>query len=172
MSPGHDERRPGGGGVTSSRPAQQQDHSQGTADLGQEQEDALFAASTSVGAYGVRSTTFRIPDDEPAPDYRRGPGAVPRQASGPARSRTSARQHADPEWVAAAVRRIAALAALGGRFEAADVRKVLPPSVSGVAALGAIFAEAAARGTIVPAGYGPSRSPSRRGSAVRFWAGR
>lgn len=151
MSPGHDERRPGGGGVTSSRPAGQRGRNERTTDLGQEHQDAL---------------PFRY-DDEPEPDHRRGPAPEPRQAP----SRTSARQHADPAWVAAAVRRISALAALGGRFEAADVRNVLPPSVSGVAALGALFAEAAANGTIIPAGYGASRSPSRRGSAVRFWRG-
>jgi hypothetical protein len=71
---------------------------------------------------------------------------------------------------------IGRMAALGILFTSDDVIEAVLGNVEAqplgsVGALGAIFQAAVRAGTIEPAGFAPSRRPSRHGAWIRVWRG-
>jgi len=152
--------------------AGQQDHAESNAQSAPEGDGALFAMpAPPVVGRGAYGPVTRQAEPEPTPEYpdwQRGPASRPTEP----RDRYTSVTNADPSWVAAAVGLLATFAATGSTFSADDLRDGLPTTTSGTKALGGVFSDAAARGLIEVAGYGPSRSASRRGGATRLWRGR
>jgi hypothetical protein len=77
---------------------------------------------------------------------------------------------ADPEGFARASNAIAALAGLGGPFDASDVRAWAGPFES-PNVIGAAFSAARKAGQIRSAGVTTSKATSRHGGLVRLWEG-
>jgi len=152
--------------------AGQQDHGKRTTTTPTTDDATLFDVApppvVGRGAYGpvVRQAEPQLAPEYP--DWQRGPASRPSEP----RDRHTAVRNADPSWVAAAVGLLETFAATGTTFSADDLRDGLPTTTSGTKALGGVFSDAAARGLIEVAGFGPSRSASRRGGAIRLWRGR
>jgi hypothetical protein len=77
---------------------------------------------------------------------------------------------ADPEGFERASKAIAALAALGNRFDASDVRAWAGPFETGNV-IGAAFSAAKKAGLIRVAGVTTAKAASRHGGLVRLWEG-
>lgn len=124
--------------------------------------------TTPQGRYNVAEITTTtdeatLPfgsDDEP-----QDPRSV--KAAGIARAEAGT----DDWWKDCCDRAIAALAATGLPFQAADLADLGLPDADHPNRMGARFLAAARRGVIEPIGYAPSKRPSTACSAVRVWRG-
>ena len=77
----------------------------------------------------------------------------------------------DDWWRRTCDQAIAEFAKRGKAFSAFDLVEAGVPEPEHPSRWGSRFAAAAKAGSIVPAGAGPSRRPSVRGSLVRYWRG-
>ncbi len=120
-------------------------------------DNALFGASVSVGAYG-RTTSFTLPGE-----HVRGPG--PRPPTTGSRDAVAAAW-----WWSEAEAIVLALVATGHTITSDDLHNRFPdePSASG-AAFGGLFARMAHAGSIVEVGWRKSERPAARGRRVVVW---
>lgn len=81
------------------------------------------------------------------------------------------RARTDSTWRAAALNGLQELARTGEVFEAYDLILLGVPEPEHSSRWGALFNAAARAGIITAAGFGPSKRPTVRGSALRLWRG-
>lgn len=132
-----------------------------TAPATTDDDGALFGAAVSIGAYGNRTTSYTLPDDDSP--HVRGPGPRP-PTTGPRDAGASA------WWWSQAEAIVLALVATGHTVTSDDLHEQFPdePSASG-AAFGGLFSRLASAGRIVEVGWARSRRPAARGRRVVVW---
>jgi len=124
-------------------------------------DDVLFGAAVSVGAYGNRTTSYTLPDG--APSYVRGPGPRP-PTTGP-------RDAEAPQWWWSEAERIVlALIAAGHTVSSDDLHLRYPdePSATG-AAFGGLFSRLSQAGKIREVGMIKSTRPEARRRRIIAW---
>jgi len=124
-------------------------------------DDVLFGAAVSVGAYGNRTTRYTLPND--ASPHVRGPGPRP-PTTGPSDA------EAPTWWWAEAERIVLALVASGHTVSSDDLHQRYPlePSATG-AAFGGLFSRLSQAGKIREVGMTKSTRPEARRRRIILW---
>jgi len=124
-------------------------------------DDVLFGAAVSVGAYGNRTTRYTLPND--ASPHVRGPGTRP-PTTGPRDAEAPA------WWWAEAERIVLALVAAGDTVSSDDLHQRYPlePSATG-AAFGGLFSRLSQAGKIREVGMIKSTRPEARRRRIILW---
>jgi hypothetical protein len=129
-----------------------------TATVAPDDDNTLFGATVSVGAYGGRTTSFALPGEHVRGPGPRPPTTGPRDAGAPA------------WWWSKAEAIVLGLVATGHTVTSDDLHEQFPdePSATG-AAFGGLFSRLASAGRIVEVGWARSRRPEARRRRVIVW---